>query len=137
MVLGKQSGILELTYGGPIGHLSTRLSRWGGTVNHRSRLSDLGVSAPSHRVLRQHAPGAVGNYFARTLGATTTFEHDHHIFLAWRKDMTNREGNRQPEIAVIDEIFDPVRLNLIQWFLLSRSLSAFSRERLGTLPWPI
>ena len=64
-----------------------------------------------------------GNYLARTLGATTTFENDHnHIFLAWRKDMTNREGNRLPEIAVLDGIFGPVRLNLIQSFLLSRSL---------------
>ena len=114
---------------------------------------------PSHRVLRQHATGAVGNYLARTLGATTglgdaqeihhagtllqarlqladeglrhlgsprqfhlrpafrdaelpkpqldsMFENDHNdIFLAWRKDMTNREGNRLPEIAVLDGTF--------------------------------
>ena len=45
MVLGKQSGILELTcgvFGGPIGHLINLISRCGGTVNNRSRLSDLG-----------------------------------------------------------------------------------------------
>ena len=50
MVLGKQTGILKLTcgaFGGPIGHLSTRLSRGGETVNHRSRVAD------------KHAIGAV------------------------------------------------------------------------------